>query len=198
MSESTLLTPQLFLRTEFPDHAVRALGDHPTGFQAFGHLKVYFVYQDTSEKTGFSFFRDYDAGRTAGSYGYRGLVFKCQIDENHEHPYAVGLYLEDEVQLTEAERLVRTMKMIDRRTERNARRWGQPLTFGTQAQYIANAISAKTIYYRAIDEERTRGYTENATFYARDIVDCATVVNQAAERVRMACRKMCGMQEVNP
>ena len=198
MSDDKVLQPQLYIRTDYPNQAVRAISDdHPTGLNAFGHIRVYFVYADPDEKSGFSFFRDYDYNRTAGQYAYHGLVFKCQVDEHNEYPYAEGIYIEDEVQLPEAARLVRTMKMIDRKVTRWGDRWGHPLTIPTRVQYIANGIGATTIYQRAIDEERS-SFMQNPTFYARDKVDCGAVVRDAIQRVQRACRMMARMPEINP
>ena len=102
---------------------------------------------------------------------YEDLWVTCQISPDHENSYGWRISYRDMycVELTTAEKMVKTLKTIDRKHSALVNKIGEPTTYGGYVAYIANAIGAEQIIF--YHENGQRSYYDDSEFKKMSVAD---------------------------
>ena len=102
---------------------------------------------------------------------YNDLLISCQMSEGHAEPYAWAVAYSDvlTIHIEKAEKMVKTLRSINRKYNSLVNKIGEPVTFGSYVAYIANALGAETMIFYEKDGERSR--YDDCQFWFRSISD---------------------------
>ena len=102
---------------------------------------------------------------------YEDLWATCQMSQDHEGSYGWGVAYRDmySVNITTAEKMVKTLKTIDRKYSALVNKIGEPTTYGGYVAYIASAIGAEQIIF--YHENGQRSYYDDSEFKKMSVAD---------------------------
>ena len=116
---------------------------------------------------------------------YDYLVFSCQISASNDDSYAWEASYKNthHVDLAQAEKMVKTLRSINRKYEKLTSTLGEPESFGSYIVYIANSLKIKTVtFYR---EERSS--YDNCTFDHTSLPDAKNKLNGMVKEMQADC-----------